>query len=270
MFIKRNSTEGEVGMKVAIVTGASSGMGKEFSREIAHFYKHLDEVWIVARRAERLKVLADRIEKRTGTLVRVFDGDLAKDSVYEKMKEELLRRRPDLRILVNCAGFGKTGRVQEIDAGEQLGIIDVNCRALTRMTLLCLPYLSGGSRIINAASAAAFAPQPGFAVYAASKAYVKSFSYALGEEMKERGIYVTAVCPGPVDTEFFLRSGELPGEGRQLRRSDVKPVVRKALLDSAAKRQISVYGAPMKAARIFAKLLPDAAVAAVMKQVNHI
>ena len=157
-------------MKVAIVTGASSGMGKEFSREIAHFYKHLDEVWIVARRAERLKVLADRIEKRTGTLVRVFDGDLAKDSVYEKMKEELLRRRPDLRILVNCAGFGKTGRVQEIDAGEQLGIIDVNCRALTRMTLLCLPYLSGGSRIINAASAAAFAPQPGFAVYAASKA----------------------------------------------------------------------------------------------------
>lgn len=255
-------------MRIAIVTGASSGIGREFSKAIARLY--LDEIWITARRAERLKALEDRIEKKTGISVKVFDGDLAGDSVYERMEEELHRRKPDIRLLVNCAGFGKMGRFREIEVSEQLGMIDVNCRALTRMTSLCLPYLSGGSRIINVASAAAFSPQPGFAVYAASKAYVKSFSYALGEELKGRGIYVTAVCPGPVDTEFFERSGELPGEGKRLDRASVKGVVRKALLDSAARRPISVYGASMKAARVFAKILPDAATAAVMKQVNHI
>lgn len=255
-------------MRIGIVTGASSGIGREFSKKIARL--HLDEIWIVARRAERLKALEDWIEKKTGTSVKVFDGDLACDSVYGRMEEELRRRRPDIRILVNCAGFGKMGRFQEIEVNGQLGMIDVNCRALTRMTSLCLPYLSGGSRIINVASAAAFSPQPGFAVYAASKAYVKSFSYAIREELKERGIYVTAVCPGPVDTEFFERSGELPGEGKYLDRASVKEVVRKALSDSAAGRPISVYGAPMKAARIFAKVLPDAVTAAVMKQVNHI
>lgn len=258
-------------MRIAVVTGASSGIGEEFLKEICLYgHKHLTEIWIVARRAARLKVLADKIEKKTGISGKVFDGDLAEDSVYEKMEEELHRRKPDIRILVNCAGFGKIGRIQEIDVKEQLGMIDVNCRALTRMTIMCLPYLSGGSRVINVASAAAFSPQPGFAVYAASKAYVKSFSYALGEELKERGIYVTAVCPGPVDTEFFERSGELPGEEKRLERADVRGVVKKALLDSAAKRRISVYGAPMKAARVFAKILPDAVTAAVMKQVNHI
>lgn len=270
-------------MRIAVVTGASSGIGKEFCREIAHFsvlsetriagcsgYEYLDEIWIAARRAERLKALADRIEKKTKILVKVFDGDLAKDSVYEKIEEELRRRKPDIRILINCAGFGKMGRIHEIAVKEQLGMIEMNCGALTRMTLLCLSYLSGGSRVINVASAAAFSPQPGFAVYAASKAYVKSFSYAIREELKERGVCVTAVCPGPVDTEFFKRSGELPGKGGHLDKADVKAVVRKALLDSAARRPASVYGGSMKAARIFAKLLPDAAVAAVMKQVNHI
>lgn len=257
-------------MRIALVTGASSGLGAEFSREIARAYKNLDEIWVVARRAERLKLLADRIKDKTGKTVRVFDGDLTKDDIYSRIEEALRSQKPDIRILVNCAGFGKMGRFSEIAAEEQLGMIDVNCRALTRMTHLCLSYLSGGSRMINVASAAAFSPQPGFAVYAASKAYVKSLSLALGTELKERGIYVTAVCPGPVDTEFFERSGKLPGEGKKLRRADVREVVRKALSDSAAKRSLSVYGASMKAAGVITKLLPDPVTAAVMRQVNHI
>ena len=119
--------------------------------------------------------------------------------------------KPDIRMLVNAAGFGKSGNAEDIrrkEAGCQSRMIDLNCRALTEMTFVCLPYMSAGSRILNIASAAAFCPQPGFAVYAATKAYVLSFSRALGEEVKNRRIYVTAVCPGPVDTEFFRNSGQ--------------------------------------------------------------
>ncbi len=257
-------------MKIAVVTGASSGLGKEFARQIPHLYKKLDEIWVVARRENRLKILAERMEERERISVRIFAGDLAKDSVYERLASALCEDQPDIRMLVNCAGFGKMGRFGEIPEKEQLSMIDVNCRALTRMTLVCLPYMSGGSRIVNAASAAAFSPQPGFAVYAAGKAYVKSLSHALAAELKERQIFVTAVCPGPVDTEFFRRSGKLPGRGGRLGRADAGAVVKRALRDTAVKRQLSVYGAPMKAAGILSKLLPDAVTAAVMKRINDI
>ena len=139
-------------------------------------------------------------------------------------------------------------------------MIDLNCKALTRMTLTCLPYMSVGSRILNLASAAAFCPQPGFAVYAATKSYVLSFSRALGAEVKQKSIYVTAVCPGPVDTAFFEVSG--PTDSRLKEKVMVKApqVVRRALLDARARKAVSVYGIPMKGAQIAAKLLPHALV----------
>ena len=135
-------------------------------------------------------------------------------------------------------------------------MIDLNCRALTAITEICLPFMRKDSRIINLASAAAFCPQPSFAVYAATKAYVLSFSRALHMELKSKGIYVTAVCPGPVKTEFFRVSGELTGTLKKLTAAGTQAVVRKALKDSLAKKQLSVYGPPMKAARAGAKLLP--------------
>mgnify|MGYP000835713314 CR=1 FL=1 len=114
-------------------------------------------------------------------------------------------------MLVNAAGFGRSGSVEEINMQRrriQTDMVGLNCQALTRMTLLCLPYMHPGSRIVNLASAAAFCPQPYFAVYAATKSYVLSFSRSLREELKTRGIIVTAVCPGPVDTPFFDVSGK--------------------------------------------------------------
>ena len=192
-------------LKIAIVTGASSGMGREFALQIPQLYKNLDELWVVARRTDRLKNLQEQVK----IPVRIFDGDMQRDYIFEKLQRELDRRQADVRMLVNAAGYGKIGNVSDIDLKEQCGMVDLNCTALTRMTGICLPYLSKGSRIVNLASAASFCAQPGFCVYAASKAYVLRFSQGLAAELKKRGILVTAVCPGPVRTEFFDRAGAL-------------------------------------------------------------
>lgn len=242
-------------MKIAVITGASSGMGREFVRQVGYFYRSLDEIWVIARRKERLESL----RKECRVPLRIFDGDLLKKQVYKQYHNELKEKKPDIRMLVNAAGFGKSGTFSEIaseDKKLQPDMIDLNCRALTRMIQLSLPRMSKGSRIINLASAAAFCPQNGFAVYAATKAYVLSLSRALSSELRSRGIIVTAVCPGPVDTEFFQVSGELTDPLKKLTMAKAPAVVHKALKDSRKRREVSVYGASMKAARIGARLLP--------------
>lgn len=242
-------------MKIAVVTGASSGMGREFVKQIGFFYENLDEIWVIARRRDRLEAL----QERTVVPLRIFEGDLLKQPVYVELRKALQEENPDIRMLVNAAGFGKSGLVEEIleeDKKLQLQMVDLNCLALSRMTFSCLPYLHAGSRIVNLASASAFCPQPGFTVYAATKSYVLNFSRGLGAELKKRGIYVTAVCPGPVDTEFFETSGKLDNALKKLALVKAPDVVRKALLDSRKRKDVSVYGGRMKAAYIVTKILP--------------
>ena len=251
-------------MKIAVVTGASSGMGREFVRQISSFYRSLDEIWVIARRRERLEEL--RGESRVP--LRIFEGNLIKKQVYRELSCALEERQPDIRMLVNADGFGKSGSVEAIasvDFRAQTDMVDLNCRALTRMTLFCLPYLGRGSRIINLASAAAFCPQPGFAVYAATKYYVLSFSRALGAELRRRGIYVTAVCPGPVDTEFFNISGALTNPLKKLTMAKAEDVVRRALKDSRAGREMSVYGIAMRAAFLGTRLVPHGLIMKLMR-----
>lgn len=250
-------------MKIAIVTGASSGMGKEFVRQIPFCMKHLDEIWVLARREERLKSLAGICP----VPVRCFPLDLARKKSMKVFQDALTGARPDIRLLVNCAGYGKTGATQEAGMEDQTGMIDVNCRALTRVTLLSLPYMRPGARIINLASAAAFCPQPCFNVYAATKAYVLSFSRGLNAELKERKISVTAVCPGPVDTEFFQKSGRLSSTKMAVMVSPEK-VVKKALKDAGRRREMSVYGLPMKGARLACKILPHSLVILAMQKMG--
>ena len=247
-------------MKIAVVTGASSGFGRIFVSELQKCCKTLDEIWVVGRRKERLMELAEK----ASIPIRVFGADLSKKNWDREFAEALKSENPTVRILINCAGYGKTGHCRELGVDEQLGMIDVNCRALTKMTLLCLPYLGSHGRIIQVSSAAAFAPQPGFAVYAASKAYVLSFSRALREEVAPKGISVTTVCPGPSETEFFLRAGQgIDGIKKQ---TAIAPeqIVRQALEDARKRRDVSVCGIPMKGARIACKLLPHSVITKVM------
>lgn len=144
-------------MKIAIVTGASSGMGKEFVRQIERFYRELDEIWVIARSEKKL----EEIKKSHKTYIRIFAGDMEEDLVYKQVKNRLENQNPDIRMLVNAAGFGKTGTVEEIakeDKKLQLRMIDLNCRGLTEMTCTCLPWMHKGTRIINLAKLQHFLP----------------------------------------------------------------------------------------------------------------
>lgn len=250
-------------MKIALITGASSGLGREFARQIPKLYQNLDEIWVVARRAERL----NELEMELKVPVRIFDGDLNQDYIYKKLGIALGKSHANVRMLVNAAGYGKIGTFCEYGWKEEAGMVDLNCRSLTRMIALCLPYMHCGSRIVNLSSAAAFGPQPGFAVYAATKSYVYSLSMALGRELKGSGIYVTAVCPGPVDTEFFDHTGKEVASVKKKFRADAKDVVRKALIDSARGKKTSVYGLSMKAAWVASKVVPDSVIVAVMEKI---
>ena len=213
-------------MRVAIVTGASSGMGREFVLQIGALYKNLDEIWVIARRKGNL----ERVAEQSRLPLRIFDGDLLKKPVYKAFCEALCEDTPDIRMLVNAAGFGRSGSVEEINMQRR--------------------------RIVNLASAAAFCPQPYFAVYAATKSYVLSFSRSLREELKTRGIIVTAVCPGPVDTPFFDVSGKPQNFLKELTMAQPGPVVHQALKDSRKRKELSIYGLPMKLTYAGTKLLP--------------
>lgn len=250
-------------MKIGIVTGASSGLGKEFVKQMEHLYKELDEIWVIARRRERL----EELKSCMFTNVRILEGNLCQNSIYEEISVLLKEKTPNIRMLVNAAGFGKIGEVKKLSTEEQLDMIELNCKALTHMTKLCIPYMTKGSRIVNIASAAAFCPQPSFSVYAATKSYVLSFSRSLRSELSSDEIFVTTVCPGPVETEFFDVAGQR--EQNQMKAAvTVKPeaVVKQALLDARDGKELSVYGAAMKGAEAATKLLPHSVILKVMKK----
>jgi short-subunit dehydrogenase len=192
--------------RTAIVTGASEGIGAELARVFA---EKGHRVTLVARRRERLEALAAEIVAAGAAHPPiVVDLDLTSDGAADRLQEALAAEALVPEILVNNAGFGLIGRVAELDAAEQLAMIDLNIRALTGLTLRFLPSIvAARGGILNVASVASFMPGPGFAIYYATKAYVRSFSEALAEELKPKGVRVTALCPGPVLTGFQARAG---------------------------------------------------------------
>jgi uncharacterized protein len=198
---------------VTLITGASAGIGAELARVFA---AHGHELVLVARREDRLNALADEIAASGRPRPDVLTSDLERRDAVAALAAALASRGLEPEIVVNNAGFGLSGAAARLDRNEQLGMIDLNVRALTELSLAFVDSLQrhhGG--ILNVASIAAFLPGPGMAVYYATKAYVLSFSEALHCELADRGIRVTALCPGPVPTEFQARSGmTLPSMAR--------------------------------------------------------
>ena len=242
-------------MNIAVVTGASSGMGKYFSLMIPDYFNNIDEIWLIARREDKLI----GVSKYISVPCKVIKGDLCSKETYTRLSNALNEKNVNVKLLVNCAGFGKNGTFENIAVSNdniQSDMVNVNCTSLVRMCEVMIKYMKPGSRIINVASGSAFCPQPGFAVYAATKSFVLSFSRAVGMELKKKKIYVTAVCPGPVDTEFFNTAGNITSPVKKLVMAKPEKVVKKALNDSLKKKELSVYGMSIKLSHIVSKIIP--------------
>lgn len=243
-------------MKIALVTGASSGLGREFARQLdRESGLELDEIWVIARREGRLEQLRDVCRHR----VRPLAMDLARRESIQALRELLERERPEILALVCAAGLGRIGRSWEISARDNDAMIDVNCRAVVDVTSACLPYLRRGSRVVELCSTTGFQPMPELNVYAATKAFVQSYAKALHYELRPAGVHVTAVCPYWVkDTEFIPKAKEW--EPRGFRHFPLagraEPVVRRALADSRRNRWVSTPGAVCTAHRLVAKVIP--------------
>lgn len=243
-------------MTVAILTGASAGLGQSFFKSLLADGPKVDEIWLIARRKDRLEQMAATCPEQD---VRVIPMDLTDKESMKALSALLETEKPDVRVLVNNAGFGKMGYVEELDPEDQGGMVDLNVRALTVLTALVLPFMQKGAFVLNVCSIASFVPNPRMTVYSSTKAYVMSFSRGLREETKKRGINVLALCPGPMRTEFLPVAGIAKGSSKTF---DTLPYaepdkVAKAALRSA-KRGKAVYTplAFFKFYRVLARIVP--------------
>jgi len=244
-------------MRIAVITGASSGLGREYVREINEREADYEEIWAIARRASRLEEL--RCSSRIP--VRIFALDLTKEESIREIERALLEEKPEVGLLINAAGFGKIGNYGEISRMETDRMIDLNCRAAVDMTYVCLPHMVRGSRIMEICSTAAFQPFQHLSVYAATKAFLYRFSRALRVELFPRGIKVTAVCPYWIrDTEFIpVASGS--GGSSRIRHFPLSHTVRSvafhSFLDSRLGLAVSTPGIVCTLHRIAAKFIPS-------------
>lgn len=248
--------------KIAIITGASAGLGVEYARQIEERF-HLDEIWLIARRAEQMRDLATEFRKAKGIVIAC---DITDARQIGDLERKLIAENPDVRILVNNAGLGKIGPFEKLGREEQIQMIRLNILSLTELSHMVQPFLSVGSSIIQVASSIAFCPAPYFAVYAATKSYVLSFSRALNFELQNKGITVMAVCPGPVATEFLQVAQEneyVKKHGAS--KSGFNPslvaraadVVKKSLEDLEKKKDVSIYGLSIRAFAALMTVIPD-------------
>lgn len=255
-------------MNIAIVTGASSGMGREFVRQLSG-YVSVDEIWAVARRASALETL----KAEASVPVRPIVLDLLEASSFTELEALLESEKPNVKLLVNAAGFGKFGAYQKVPVEDDCRMIDLNCKALLLMTRLCVPYMQPGSHILELDSLSAFQPVPYITTYAATKAFVLSYSRALNQELKSRGIRVMAVSPGWVKTEFFDHATKTSNTAVTYYNImyEAKDVVATAIHDLyRTRKDLSVHGAPVRWQVRGVKLLPHSLVMKIwMKQQKH-
>ena len=238
---------------VAVITGASSGMGRRFAETLKEFCA-VDEIWAIARRADRL----EELKKTAPYPVRPVALDLSSPDAPAALQALLEEEKPAIRLLINASGFGKFEATDAVPLADNLNMIDLNCRAVAALCQICLPYMKSGSRIINIASVAAFQPIPYINIYGATKAFVLSYSRALNREVKPRGIRVMALCPFWTKTEFFDRAVITKDAvvKKYIAMYDPKDIVRRAWRDLKKGKDVSIYGFKARGQVALVKLLP--------------
>ena len=240
--------------RVTLITGASAGIGTELARVFA---SNGHRVALVARRADRLAALAGEITASGGAAPVVIACDLEQPDAADKIAAALAAAGVEVEYLVNNAGFGLFGRALELDRAGQLGIIAVNIRAMTDLTLrLSDQVIQHHGGILNVGSIAGFLPGPGMAVYYASKAYVLSFTEAMRGELAERGVRVTALCPGPVPTEFQARAGFRPGFDSAILNVSASDVAKAGYRGLMANKRVVLPGLGIKVVPFLLRLFP--------------
>ncbi|MGM9645772.1 MAG: SDR family NAD(P)-dependent oxidoreductase [Eubacteriales bacterium] len=246
-------------MKIAVISGASSGIGRSFAKQLDLY--GLDEIWLIARNSEKL----EGISKTLSTKAVILPLDLEKEDSFDTLCKLYEAEKPSISYLVCSAGVGYSGAFESLTPDKIQAMINLNCTALTLLTSISLPYLENGSKVIEIASGAGFLPQPYFSVYASSKSYVISFSRALRAEIRKRGINVTAVCPGPVDTNFFSSLENVKEYKKKFLISPDK--VAKYALKSAKKgKAISSPSLSMKLVHLVSKIVPTSLILKFYKQ----
>lgn len=237
---------------IAIVTGASSGMGRDFVRTLSDNIT-VDEMWVIARRKDRLLALKEEIS----IPIKAIDLDLSKDESIKKLEKLLKEEKVNVKILINASGYGKFDSVSKLSYEDNVGMIDLNISAVTKMCIICIPFMKEGSKIINIASLAAYQPTPYMNIYAASKSYVLHFSRALNRELKKKGIHVMALCPYWTKTEFFdvakTKSGLINDYIVMYNSIDVVNSAWKALKKN---KDVCLHGFVSKFQVLFCKLMP--------------
>ncbi len=255
--------------RTALVTGASRGIGREIAALLA---RDGYDLVLVGRDREQLSATARDLESAHGIRVRVMAKDLSASNAPDEIADALRAEMVDIGILVNNAGFGWNGRFDESDLTDQLSMIQVNVAALAHLTRLFLPAMvaRGCGRILNVASTAAFYPGPMMATYYASKAFVLSFSEALSEELRGTGVTVTALCPGPTQTDFQVRAGmgQAPLAKRlfMMDASAVAAAGYKALKNGT---RVCVPGLLNKLTALSSRIVPSAAAVRILRRLHQ-
>lgn len=241
-------------MAIAIITGASSGIGHRFALEIQKTGE-VDGFLLIARRRERLLTLAGQL----GEGAEILEADLATDGGIAAVRDWLEVNKPAVRYLINAAGYGVFGDYTQVSERDTVGMIDLNVKATVLLSHMVIPYMIPGSNLLEVGSASVFTPLPSFNVYASSKAFVYHYAQALYYEVKPRGICVTVFCPGWVRTEFFDRAENEKSEGPRVKKPmlSVEYAVGCAMRAMRRRRMLCTCNWYTKLQHLLSKLAPN-------------
>ncbi len=238
-------------MSIAVITGASSGLGVCYVDAVTKLFPEIDELWLIARREERLREVAKKYPDKKCVIIPM---DMADMNSFKILEEKLKANKPQIKVLINDAGVSAGGQFVDMKLESMLKIIDLNCKGATAVTKVCLPYITDGGTILEVSSTSAFVPNTNLIVYCASKSYLSALSLGLREELKDRHINVCAMCPGFMLTE--MTKPELTKGQSRLPVIDQQIAAVKSLKAARKGRAVYTTGAFYKGYRLLAKLLP--------------